>query len=492
MFALIFIQRRITTSLITLLSLIGLTACQSSGDFRTNPLPSNPLSSNQLPTEYHGLWQSNGYGYLIDARQPTVQAYHITPDVCVQDNDIGEAFYSFASQNVEGAKLVATADGKHLYLSEPFEAYQIQFTRLNSLPKTCKALAVNTPKTNFQAFVSYMDTHYAFFDLYNVNWSQVVAEHQHKVTDDMSEEALFALFSTMLEPLKDAHLSLQGTVNGEEQKYHPEISPVGEATQKIAEQLSTSKKKIDRKLFEQYWTKDIQEDILQGKGVMTANDLIQYGISSKDIGYIAIAATYNYADQGLNHDAEDRQQLTQTLDNALTLFNKHAVKAVILDLSINFGGHSFPATDIAARFAEETTVAFSKKAYDAEGLEAFPIQVTVTQQPHFYGPVYVLTGSVTVSGGEEVVLALKALPNVTLVGERTRGALSDILDKRLPNDWNLALSNEIYTDKNGRLWEGDGIPPDIEMPVFDANDPFKGHLDAVDQVIQSIQQDTAN
>lgn len=478
MFALISIQRRITT----LLSLIGLTACQSSGDFRTN----------LLPTEYHGLWQSNGYGYLIDARQPTVQAYHITSDVCVQDNGIGEAYYSYASNNVEGGKLVATADGKHLYLSEPFEAYQIQFTRLNSLPKTCKGLAVNTPKTNFQAFVSYMNTHYAFFDLYNVNWSQVVTNHQHQVTDDMSDEALFELFSTMLEPLKDAHLSLQGRVNGTEKKYHPEVSQVGEATKKIAEKFKTSKKKIDRKLFESYWVKDIQEGILQGKGIMAANDLMQYGIIPEDIGYIAIAATYNYADQGLNHDAEDRQQLTQTLDNALTLFNKHAVKAVILDLSINFGGHSYPAADIAARFAEKPTFAFSKSAYDADGLEPFRVQITTTQQPHFYGPVYLLAANVTVSGGEEVVLALKPLPNVTLVGEKTRGALSDILDKKLPNGWNLALSNEVYTDENGKVWEGDGIQPDIEISVFDRHDPFKGHVGAVDQVIQIIYDSIAN
>lgn len=517
-----------------LLSLISLVSCQSTEEWRMS----------KLPVEYHGLWQSNGYGYLIDARHSQLKSYHVTPDVCVRDEDIEEAFYVYASQQVEGVKFVVSEDGQNLYLSDPFEDYKIQFTRLEHLPEQCKNLTVNTPKATFDAFSSYMKTHYAFFDLYDVNWSEIVASYETKVTEDMEDEALFDLFSEMLSPINDAHVSLQGVIHGEEKSYSPEISPVGEATKKLAEQLNTSKDKIDEKLFEQYWLQDIQKTILQNQGVMAANNWIQYGIvsgkivsgatvskntASDKIGYMAIAATYDYADGGLNDDAADRQQLNQVLDHALTLFNKNSVKAVLLDLSINFGGHSFPATDIASRFAVQSTLAFSKKAYDASGVEAFPIHISPSHvsgyvasasaansssaagsintatSAHktndvtsgqsyfhgslFHGPVYVLASSVTVSGGEEIVLALKALPNVTLVGERTRGALSDILDKKLPNGWRLALSNEIYTDENGMLWEGDGIPPELEIPVFDRENPFKGHVEAVDLVIQKIQQE---
>lgn len=470
-----FVQKNsFTKCLIGVFGLMNLVACQSTEE----------LYVNKVPAKYHGLWQSNGYGYVIDARQSTIKSYHVTPDVCIQDNEIAEAFYHYANQQVEGGELVATEEGSALYFNDPFEDYTIQLVRLDDLPNVCHTPLKNTPKENYQAFTSYMSTHYAFFDLYKVNWPQVIADHQHRVTDDMSETALFELFSQMLEPIKDAHVSLQGLVDGKEKVYEPEMSHVGEATQKIAKELNTSKDKIDEKFFEQYWLQDIQADILKNKGIMAADGWIQYGITEKDIGYMAIASAYGYAGEGINSHAQDRQQLTQVLDRALILFNQRNVKAIIIDLSINIGGHSFPATDIASRFAEQATFAFAKKAYDANGLADFPIHIVPSQGPHFYGPVYVLAANTTVSGGEEMVLALKALPNVTLVGERTRGALSDILSKSLPNGWNLAISNEIYTDNNGVIWEGDGIQPDIEIPVFDRINPFTGHLDAIKQVIQ--------
>ncbi|TBR41400.1 hypothetical protein CBF23_010105 [Marinomonas agarivorans] len=474
-------RRSIYRAFMLVVGFTSLMSCQSTGGWHMDT----------LAIEYRGLWQSNGYGYFIDASGPTLKAYNITADVCVRDSDIEEVFYSYASQQIEGGELVATADGQYLYLKEPFEEYQMQLTRLDRLPAQCRHLTENTPMANFDALSSYMQTHYAFFELYGVDWPKTVASYRPKVTDTTSEADLFRLFSDMLAPIQDAHVSLRGIIDGDEVSYEPEISPLGKATQTIAEQLNTSKDNIDEKLLEHYWVNDIHQEILQGQGVMAANDWIQYGIVDQDIGYMAIASTYDYAGGGINDNANTRRQLKQVLDQALMLFNDRSVKAVLLDLSINFGGHSFPAMDIAARFATRPTQAFSKKAYDAVGLNAFPIQVTPThqqseEQPYFHGPVYVLASSATVSGGEEVVLALRALPNVTVMGERTRGALSDILEKTLPNGWRIGLSNEIYMDENDDVWEGDGIPPDVEMPVFDPNNPFKGHLEAVNQVIENI------
>jgi C-terminal processing protease CtpA/Prc len=63
---------------------------------------------------------------------------------------------------------------------------------------------------------------------------------------------------------------------------------------------------------------------------------------------------------------------------------------------------------------------------------------------------------------------MRALPNVVHLGEATDGSLSDELWKTLPNGWTLSLSNEIYLDSDGVLWEGRGIQPEILLPV--AND----------------------
>jgi carboxyl-terminal processing protease len=71
------------------------------------------------------------------------------------------------------------------------------------------------------------------------------------------------------------------------------------------------------------------------------------------------------------------------------------------------------------------------------------------------------------------------LPNVTHVGTHTRGAFSDVLTRRLPNGWSLGISNEVYTDPQGQVWEGRGVEPDVTLRVFDLANPLRGHTEAV-------------
>ena len=85
-------------------------------------------------------------------------------------------------------------------------------------------------------------------------------------------------------------------------------------------------------------------------------------------------------------------------------------------------------------------------------------------------------------------MSLRALPNVTHVGETTRGALSDVLSMTLPNGWELSLSSEVYEDHRGVLWEGKGIAPEIEIPVFNTDDPTKGFLEAVETLVGLIDE----
>ena len=51
------------------------------------------------------------------------------------------------------------------------------------------------------------------------------------------------------------------------------------------------------------------------------------------------------------------------------------------------------------------------------------------------------------------------------VGESSAGAYSDMLGKRLPIGWTFWLSNEVYFNHQGQVYEGRGQPPDIEAPL---------------------------
>jgi C-terminal processing protease CtpA/Prc len=80
-------------------------------------------------------------------------------------------------------------------------------------------------------------------------------------------------------------------------------------------------------------------------------------------------------------------------------------------------------------------------------------------------PAVVLTSSYTVSAAEIGLLALKELPNVTIIGENTAGALSDMMERQLPNGWEFSLPHQVYEAVDGTHFEGPGIPPDIAIPM---------------------------
>jgi hypothetical protein len=46
----------------------------------------------------------------------------------------------------------------------------------------------------------------------------------------------------------------------------------------------------------------------------------------------------------------------------------------------------------------------------------------------------------------------------------------------------IALSNETYLTKDGKTFEGMGVPPDIEVPIFPKEDLTNGRDSALDKV----------
>jgi C-terminal processing protease CtpA/Prc len=76
------------------------------------------------------------------------------------------------------------------------------------------------------------------------------------------------------------------------------------------------------------------------------------------------------------------------------------------------------------------------------------------------------------------------LPQVVRVGEPTLGILSDNLYKRLPNGWEVGLSNERYEAPGGELYEGTGIPPQVPVPVWVEGDLRRGYRRAVDVALE--------
>ena len=81
----------------------------------------------------------------------------------------------------------------------------------------------------------------------------------------------------------------------------------------------------------------------------------------------------------------------------------------------------------------------------------------------FTGPIVLLTCDSVFSGGEIFALAMKQLPNVTIIGDHTNGIFSYQLEKKLSNGWRYCLSYQKYFSPDMVCYEGKGVPPDIVL-----------------------------
>ncbi|WP_158250421.1 S41 family peptidase [Aquimarina sp. I32.4] len=95
-----------------------------------------------------------------------------------------------------------------------------------------------------------------------------------------------------------------------------------------------------------------------------------------------------------------------------------------------------------------------------------------------------MTSPVTSSAAEIFTLAMKGLPYVNLIGENTNGILSDELTHVLPNGARIVLSNEVYSDPEGAVFEAVGMGPEKEENKV----PFLSTLDFDNKIDSGIER----
>jgi len=61
-----------------------------------------------------------------------------------------------------------------------------------------------------------------------------------------------------------------------------------------------------------------------------------------------------------------------------------------------------------------------------------------------------------------------------------------VLDRRLPNGWRFGLPNEVFRTTQGIIFDGPGIPPDIEVPVFADEDVAAGKDPAMARALEIL------
>jgi carboxyl-terminal processing protease len=145
------------------------------------------------------------------------------------------------------------------------------------------------------------------------------------------------------------------------------------------------------------------------------------------------------------------------IKNAIDRFRREHVKALILDLRGNLGGHGAMAIPVAARLVSAPLTLGTLQ------LREFP--QTLIARPEmgvtpFTGPVAILTDEGTASASEILAAGLQEAGRAVVVGDTTLGAVLPSVVQALPGGAVMQYVVADFKTPKGVLLEGRGVQPD--------------------------------
>ena len=360
------------------------------------------------------------------------------------------------------------------WLHEDGSVSSIVLRHTAARPAVCNQPLADSPITNYQVFWETFTEHYPFFALRHMDWEAVDKKFRPQVTATTTPQQLFRILQAMIESLHDAHTFIHAKPIKERfHGYRPSADPM--------------QKKNAARISEIIETKYIEGGLRDFCKKQLQFGMLRREAPSGPIGYLRIRSFSDYSD-----DREFKKQMN-VLESALDdIFRDGAkLRGLVIDVRINGGGSDVFGVSIASRLATQDYLAYSKvirnDPHDPDHRTVpQPVMVHVSNRPSFRGPVVLLTSADSVSAAETFTMALlDRQPHVTRVGANTQGVFSDVLGRKLPNGWTFGLPNEIYLTKDGKAFDGPGVPPDIEVPIFPPKDMANGRDSALDKALDS-------
>ena len=313
--------------------------------------------------------------------------------------------------------------------------------------------SASSPETNFETLWKEFDTRYSFFEIKHINWDSPHTVYRAQVTSTTTDAQLFQIMSSMLSNLKDGHVSLTSSVGtyaytGWYSQY-PTNFP---GTTAVARYLSVD-----------YGT--------------TAGGYLRYGKIADSVGYL-------YIGPNLNGDPTLWSQSIDAIINTLK-----DCKGLIVDIRNNGGGTDGLGNIVAGRFADQLRVYSFVRWRSGPSHSDFTDYQAETIEPQgprqFTKPVALLTNRRCFSSAEGTILMMKALPNVTVIGDTTGGGSANPITLTLPNGWSYRVSRWIQYTAQKTVFEGTGLPPNIPLWISPA-DAVAGRDAILERAIQFL------
>lgn len=290
----------------------------------------------------------------------------------------------------------------------------------------------DTPRENFEALWRILDEHYCFFDYkqkeYGLDWQRIHAEYSAKISDEMDKNAQFEVLGNMTKELRDGHVNLYAA---------HDIARYSRWFEDYPANFSDS-------LLHRYLGR--AEDYRTTCG-------LSYRVLDGNIGYVYCGSFASGIGDGNLHAIVDYLG---------------ACDGLIIDVRNNGGGQLTAAQDLCAMFVNAPTLVGYMRHKTGRGHNEFsapqPITIKPAQGLRWQKPVVVLANRHTYSAANSFVMYMRALPQTTVIGDRTGGGSGMPFSSELPNGNAIRFSACPMYDTEMQDSEF-GIDPDIHVDI---------------------------
>ncbi len=317
----------------------------------------------------------------------------------------------------------------------------------------------NDPEGNFETLWKICDEYYCYFDYKGINWDSIHTAYKARITNNMNADQLFKVCADMLGELKDGHVNLYSA-------------------------YETSK----------YWS--WHEDYPENYSARIVNENYLNNDYSRKSGFVYKVLPENIG--YMHYDAFTSQFTDGLLDHILTQFKD--CKGVIIDIRSNGGGSKANVNKIACRFTDQEKVLYGYQVYKtgpghSEFADTVPNYIeykstSITGSDYkpvkFLKDVVVLSNRGVYSAANDFIRAMKALNNVTIIGDRSGGGGGIPCNFDMPIGWFVRLSTSPMLDINKEHTEF-GIDPTEGFKIDMAADAHITGKDAIlDKAIEFL------
>jgi len=442
--------------------------------------------NGKINPDIKGYWKSIGNGYILSAKNDSILLYSYTSHFCYKEkNDYIEELLNsqsrFAKHN-DTVSIFLADYGTKTYALE----IKNDFIKIDKLPQNTISFSEMqqlSPQKLFALFTETLKENYAFSKERNTNWDSIRNEYEKRISDTTTKAELFQILGQVVSLTKDHHTKIIAE-NGETLQYRG--TPSAEIVTSVFNKQSKVKNLNEYfNLFFETNYKNISDSLLHGKGNKSANKQIEWGDLNDSIGYINIYSFTDFAP-----DSFSRKQQIDSINSSM----QHIInamkdkKAIVVDISFNFGGYDAAALSIASFFTDKSIFAYTSQVYNnGTFYNESDVHVQPSEKIQYTKPVYVLMTDISRSAAEGFAMLMKALPNVKLVGTNTMGILSGMLGKSI-GDFYSTSSNQRLLSPEGKYYEVSGVQPDIPITIFSKENIFEGHKESVRKIMGIIKE----